>query len=254
MKTQRGEHVFQWLGSRVIIGVLAIITLFLAGGAIISIFTDIGSGYGGVATAFATIVLVLVTFRYVSLTQELVEETRQSRIEERIQHEYDDLVETNSLRHALRAEIGAISGISDYADTYTPRSNIFEEIIPTTVYTANAARIGQLSEEEIDVVVEYYTHVLHVHELIQDQRAREVRFQSDFLTESFDTTEDFLNSLIGLIPWFGGPSEYTLFIREQLGIIEDKQNEAVEILDEHLEKTDQQIDELSIEFEDRSSR
>lgn len=228
---------------------LLIISLFLV---IVPVSAAVSSGvflllnkpenaipFASVASSVATVVLVGVTFWYAFETRRLVRITENRHQEERKTDEYRQIKKRNALRKALAQEIGKKAYLDDLAEQYSLGHSRIETLIPKTVYKANADEIGNLTEEEVDVVVEFYTRADQVENLMKVQREEDTTANQDFLTEFFNMTEMTLDSLLRKLS--GGhldPSRRKARmenIRQSLKELAANQDRAITVLEENIE-------------------
>ncbi|SDL08392.1 hypothetical protein [Natronorubrum texcoconense] len=110
-----------------------------------------------VVSSIATVVLVYVTFRYVRHTDQLVEETQQARLEEQQRQQEQRKRELTALRRGLLHEIQAGDDLEFFDENGVGNGNAVRRPAPTTIYEQNTDRIGLLTRQEIDAIVNYYT-------------------------------------------------------------------------------------------------
>jgi len=193
---------------------------------------------GTAASAFITILLVLITARYVEQTRELVEETRRQRKQEEAAREEANKREVRSLRIALRQEIAGIEGYRELAQSYETTRSVLDLDVPTTIYESNADDIGLLSEPEISAIVEYYAQVDQVQSLLELQRTADVPINMDPLTDFWVRIQAITDFVAYKITFgrFGslGQKVREEAIREKFEDIAVAQDEAIKEIDKRL--------------------
>lgn len=148
------------------IGIIIIVSLLMS---LIRLLPPVIAGsaslneYASFASAGATILLVLLTGRYVILTENLVEQTRKSRKEEAERAQSERERRKRKLRLAIKKEIET-GGMMLEDGPLTPtlgNNNLLDQspydLMPTTVYDNNAGNIGTLSSPEVGFIVAYYS-------------------------------------------------------------------------------------------------
>lgn len=176
-----------------------LLTLGLSAVAIFAASTGLFESAGqiaGVASALATILLVSLTAQYASLTQELVEETRRSRKKELEERELERQREVSSLRNALYKEIEKVEYFEDLAENYEVHRSIDRFPAPSIIYETNGGKIGLLTEDEIDFIIEYYTRLNRVEELMELQAKLDTTIGMNPFTELYRRTEAMINIVL----------------------------------------------------------
>lgn len=126
--------------------------------------------WAAIVSGLATVGLVVVTGLYVVYTRNLVgvmEETQREEREFRVEKQQRDL---DSLRRALLQEILSIEDLHEISRSYAPGYSAYRELVPSTVYQANASEIGLLKQDEVEAVVDYYSLASMVNDLLALQR------------------------------------------------------------------------------------
>lgn len=197
-------HTVDIITSSYLIGILAILTL---GSLLAGVLAMFGGAFseagriGALSTALATVLLVVVTLRYVRLTSELVNVTKEARERERKQRERERQEDLDSLRRALIREISTIEGFEEFGDSYGLKASLLDFVTSTTVYEANADQLGRLTEKEADSVVEFYGRVEQLEAFLKMQRELDTPYKKDSITRYFKTTflyqEEIIRRLTG---------------------------------------------------------
>lgn len=221
---------------------LLLITLGLSLVAIVSVLSGLFEESGriaAVASAFATILLVSLTAQYAQLTQALVRESRRTREEELRQRNEEKRRELNSLRRALKEEIGTVAYLEHMAEEYSPGQSVSDFVAPTTVYEANTDKIGMLTDKEIDLIVEFYTRVELVEDLHKVQRDLHTTIGEDVLTGFFKDFEAYMDYWLWKVSFgYLGSDEriqLTRNIEEQYEELARAQEEAISALEENID-------------------
>ncbi|WP_283402440.1 hypothetical protein [Halorubrum sp. DM2] len=178
--------------------ILIAITFAISVSAIIAtlfgIFEQAGQ-LAAVASAFATILLVSLTAQYAQMTQRLAEEAESDREQRKEFRKEEQEREIMALRRGLHEEIGKVRTYEDYVEKYETGMSIFQIPAPNTVYESNAGRIGLLEDEEVDLIVEYYTRLDHIQTEIETQRKLDTTFEMGLAREFYERYEGILNYL-----------------------------------------------------------
>lgn len=177
------------LHSSLVRGLLITITFAISLTAILAalggIFEQAGQ-LAAIASAFATILLVSLTAQYAQMTQRLAEEAESDREQRKQFRQEEQHREIVALRRGLHEEIGKVRSYEDYVKKYKTGLSVFQIPAPTTVYEQNADRIGLLEDEEIDLIVEYYTRLDHIQTEIQTQRRLDTKFEMGLAREFYE--------------------------------------------------------------------
>jgi uncharacterized membrane protein len=201
-------------------------------------FFDKGGQLAGVAAAFATLLLVSLTAQYAEQTQQLVEENRKTRIESIEQRRKRRTRELKALRRALKEEIQKVQ-FDDLAEDYAISMSINPVFASSTVYEENAAKIGLLTDEEVDYIVEYYTRLDLVEGLMNVQRQLDTTADMGYFEELFRRSEAIVKYIVRIVS-FGHlqkdwPNRREETIREEIQKLSESQDAAVEAIHEQLE-------------------
>lgn len=233
---------FQVLHSKIFRWIFLVLTITFA---LISIFSmmeglfQTGSQLAALASAFATILLVSLTAQYASLTQELVNESEKSRRQRKDERGTERQREVRALRRALHQEIQKIEGFDTLAEEYQASRSVMRLNAPMTIYQSNSEKIGLLSNEEIDSIVEYYTRLEHLEEMFRLQRKMDTTFDMDILTEYFAMIEAIVDKVFYIVTFgnYGdrGKAEREMYIQEQLEKLAETQAAALSAIEKNLE-------------------
>lgn len=147
-------------------------------------FTSAGQ-LASVASAFATILLVTLTAQYAKQTQQLVDESRKTREYQLKEQKFERDRELDSLRRALYAEINEVKNIDEFAESYDVSKSPIGLPVPSTIYETNAAKVGLLTDNEVECVVEYYSRVEAIQEYMELQERIDTSLDMDAMTEFF---------------------------------------------------------------------
>lgn len=191
------------------------------------------------ASVFATILLVSLTSQYAAQTRELVEESKQAREQEQQSREHDRQREVDTLRRGLLNEISSIENIDQFSDQYEVSHSIYEFGAPTTIYEQNADKIGLLTENEIEHVIEYYGRLNKIKKLIDVQRKVDTTVGMDYITEILKRCEALFDFVLWKVSFgrFGQRNSKIRerHIKEKIGELADVQREAIDSLEEELD-------------------
>lgn len=205
--------------------------------AILGLF-GISSQLSSLAAALATILLVSLTAQYAEQTQKLVEENKKDRELRRNERQEDRNRELDSLRRALREEIGKVQYFDDLREDYRPSQSVVGIASPSTIYESNASKIGLLTDDEIDNIVEYYTRLERVSKFMDAQRKVDTSFEKGTM-DKFSTVigrlpdallHKFTLGRIGARPW----EERTEDIQERFEKLSRAQKRALEAIEDNL--------------------
>jgi hypothetical protein len=203
---------------------------------------EVAGNFASVASAFATIILVSLTAQYAKQTRELVNESQKNREIELSERRREENRQIVSLRRALLEEIGKVQYFGEMAESYTTGTSPLGITAPTTVYENNADKIGLLTEEEIDHIVEYYSRLDQIHRLMNIQAQMDTAMQMDVFTELFRRLRAQLKKLIRFLSLgrWGGPTsaERAEEIRNRFSKLAAVQEEATATLEENLQDSD----------------
>lgn len=144
-------------------------------------------------------------------------------------------IQLNSLRTALIHEIGAIENYSEWETVFS----LFDFDIPKVIYQSNAERIGRLSEQEIELVVDYYTKLEILLSLIEFQRKANLGQEPNWIR----TIEKFVEGAIESVKYllsrgkygFKPPQARSEHIREEFENLSQLQDEAIGVLESNLD-------------------
>lgn len=191
------------------------------------------------AAAFATILLVSLTASYAAQTRELVDENRQYRKQEKKEREKDRRRNLDSLRRGLYQEIRQVQYYEKLAEEYNISQSISGFVTPTTVYEMNAGDIGYLTDEEIDNIVEFYTRIEQVEELMEVQETLDTTVGMHPVKVWFRIIDVQGNMLLRKLT-FGlvgsqGPKDREELIRKEIEKLHGAQQDALSALSENLE-------------------
>ena len=226
------------------VGVFALIgtlgaSLFLGMVAFSAGDLDKASSYASFTSGLATVLLVVLTGWYAIQTGRMVRETRRSREQERQENERQRRREVNSLRQALHEEISKIENLNEFAEDYRTSTSVIGFQVPMTVYRANADKIGLLSEEEADHVVEYYGRVEIIQERMELQRELDTTVGMDVVTEFFERVQAMLDLLLEMVSFghFGGTGseKRAEHVSDQIEELAKVQEAALSALEQGLE-------------------
>lgn len=195
--------------------------------------------YASVASGVATVLLVGITFWYAFETRRMVQISERRSQRNQLSKQKKEIEDRNVLRRALIQEIGKKDYLNQLAEDYSVGHSRLETLIPTTIYEANADKIGKLTIEEIDVVVEFYTRADQVENLMEVQRQEDTSFDQDFLTELFQVSQNLVNSIVWKLS-FGYIDPFkrryrTQSIRNSINELADNQRRAISKLEENIE-------------------
>ncbi|TKX87625.1 hypothetical protein EXE43_02170 [Halorubrum sp. SS5] len=173
-------------------GILVTVTLAISVAAIaaamLGVFEEAGQ-LAAIASAFATILLVSLTAQYAKMTQRLAEEAESDRNQRKEFRQEEQEREIRALRRGLHEEIGKVQTYEDYVDRYETGMSIFQIPAPNTVYESNASKIGLLDDDEIDLIVEYYTRLDHIQSELETQRKLDTPYEMGLAREFYERYE-----------------------------------------------------------------
>ena len=191
-----------------------------------------------VASAFATILLVSLTAQYAIQTQQLVEETKADREMRKEEREKEYKREVQSLRRGLKEEIGKVRYYEDLAENYQVGVSVEGIAAPSTIYESNADMIGLLSDDEVDLIVEYYTRLEQVENSLETQGELDTTAEMDFMTEYFERIGALLDRFIRLVTFgkFGNRAskQREKRIRESFEDLSRAQQDAIDAIEDNL--------------------
>ncbi|MFC5367228.1 hypothetical protein [Salinirubrum litoreum] len=133
--------------------------------------------YATFVSGSATVVLVVLTGWYTVETRRMARETEIARQEEKEWRKKKDEMSRDKLRRGLLGEVRRTEGLDSFAEEYSPFMSYAGDIIPRTVYSQNAGEIGKLTEEEISIVVDYYTQVQMIDTAMKMQNQYDISAQ-----------------------------------------------------------------------------
>ena len=208
---------------------------------IFGLFVQAGQ-IGTVISAIATILLVSLTGEYAEMTSALVRETKESREQDSKQVEQEQKRELKSLRRALYQEIGKVNYFEDLAKTYDASRAANGIAAPRSVYESNTDKIGLLTDDEIDYIIEYYTRLERVVYFIELQRKKDTTMEMDAFTQFYRVLEANIEKFVALIPIIG-PNRTPIEGREEtvrfhLSKLLESQTRALDSLKEELNSRD----------------
>ncbi|WP_226006603.1 hypothetical protein [Natrinema salinisoli] len=119
---------------------------------------NLASNIATVANGVTSIGVVVLTLVYVIYTYGLVRSSNNARKEEKRREKEKEKRSKENLRKALYSEITAVNGI-ERAEGRGANAAIPTDFFPTNVYEPNADKLGSLTEEEAEKIVQYYTAV-----------------------------------------------------------------------------------------------
>lgn len=198
------------------------------------------NSYAQFLGGFGTIGLILLTGWYAYQTRRMVNQQWRMH-EEEIEHRRErQLKEENALRRALKEEIGKVAYLDEFAEKYSRGHSRLEDIIPKEVYESNGQQLGLLTEQEVDVVVEYYTRARGVENLMRIQKQEDTTAGVNQIMEMFYISEYWIDvtlKVLSLGRYTPKWEEREETIREHLKQLADAQERAVSNLEENLEET-----------------
>ncbi|WP_415381478.1 hypothetical protein [Halosimplex sp. TS25] len=175
------------------------------------------------------------------MTQLLVQENKETRKQAQREREKDREREVMALRKSLREEIRKIEGIDELAESYGAGTSAFGLPVSTKVYETNAGKLGLLSDEEIDAIVEYYARVETIQDLMELQARADTSLYKDAVKEYFDSFDTLFNFVLRRVSFgYLGDNkmrEREQLISEQLQELHEAQNSAVTAIENHLEES-----------------
>lgn len=251
IRDQVSTPIWWGLGTAVFTLIVALLASLLLG---IIAFSegDIGraTGFASFTSGLATVLLVVITGWYALQTSHMVREMKQSREQERQENKLSRRREVNSLRRALYEEISKIENLEEFAENYSTATSIVGFQVPMTVYRANAGKIGLLSEEEADHVVEYYARVEIIQDRMELQRELDTTADMDVVTEYFERVQALFDLLLDVVSFgrFGGTGSTTRaeHVSEQIKELARVQDAALSALVQRLDSPPEDLDEKSI--------
>lgn len=173
VNTQDNEDVSRRTFGRWIFIIVSLVALLAI--AIFRVLPAIISGQANeatsasVVTGLATLLLVVITWIYVSETQALVELTHeQYRLREQERE-----ARIRSFRTALYEEIGAEQDWDRFRRILSNRGSITQPV-PTSVYDTTPWRAGLLDEDERILIVKYYNSVSNLRQLLERTPSHEL--------------------------------------------------------------------------------
>lgn len=233
----------RWIIGFVVFTLVGALLASLFWGVIAFIMGDIerATSYASFTSGLSTVLLVLLTGWYALHTRSMVDETRRSREEDQRENERRRRCELDSLRRALYEEISKIEGLTEYADDYQVASSLGGFPAPTTIYRRNAGKIGLLTDEETDAIVEYYARVEIIQNYMELQRELDTTVGMDAVTEYFRRTQVLVDFFLRKLSLgrLGkkGASQRTEYIRDQIRELAGVQEEALEAIEKYLDES-----------------
>jgi len=219
--------------------------LLTAGMGILAIVAAIGGLFeiagqiASICAAFATVLLASLTAQYADQTEKLVSETekdRQSRLKAK---EKENEREVQALRRALYEEIYKIQYFESLTENYSVGNSVLGIATPNKIYESNTSKIGLLSDEEIDSIVEYYTRLERASETIEYQKRVDTTIDKGALETYFHQSIRFQRWLVRMVTlgkYGTKPSERrNEMVREQMEKLAEAQKRAIESLESHLD-------------------
>lgn len=155
------------------------------------------------ASAFATFALVLITAAYAFSTWKLVQETKDAREQEIEIREQQVESQKRKLRRALKKEVEMGTA---WADEKIEEQNFStaQASFPTYVFESNTQDLGLLTDREMMILLNFYNNALSFEEMIELRRTNPV------------------------------PDENII---HQMVVLSEVGDQAIEIIEEHLEKS-----------------
>jgi hypothetical protein len=221
----------------IIVAILIAIFLIFSGYAIIRDNIDEASLYGQFVGGLGTIGLIILTGWYAYQTRQMVSQQRQAHKEDLAVRRKRRRREVNGLRRALVEEIGKIGYLEELADNYHSGYSHLNPIVPKTIYRTKGSDLGLLTEDEIDVVVEYYTRAQEVETLMEVQRKEDTTLDTIQLLEIFDLSEKLVERIFQILSLGVYKPEWKRreeTIQESLEGLADAQNRALFELNQNL--------------------
>lgn len=74
--------------------------------------------------------------------------------------------------------------------------SIFPIPAPNTVYESNANNIGLLEDEEVDLIVEYYTRLDHIQSELETQRQLDTTYEMGLAREFYERYESVFDYVV----------------------------------------------------------
>lgn len=220
---------------------LLLLTVGLSANAVLA---AIGGGFqaagqlSSIVAALATVLLVSLTSQYAEQTERLVQENQNDRQFRKDERELDRQRELDSLRRALYEEIGEVAYFEALAEKYEIGTSAVGVATSSTIYESNAAKIGLLTDEEIDYVVEYYTRLDRVTELMEFQREMDTTVGKGPVETWFRATESLQRAVLRKLTlgYFGSaPSRNRKeMVKDQIDGLSRAQDAALEAIEENL--------------------
>lgn len=191
-----------------------------------------------VASAFATVLLVSLTAGYAKQTQHLVEETQRDREQREEMEKRQRKQELDLLRRGLRKEIGMVQYFDQLAEEYQAGQSPTGIDAPRTIYEQNASKIGYLSEEEVDHIVEYYTRLKQVEEHMKVQSKMDTPVEMGLISEVLARFHALSKRVSSHIPLVSDSivtvSDRTEEVRNLLRDLSEAQRKAMNAIDQNI--------------------
>lgn len=203
------------------------------------------TAFGGVLSGLGTIGLFILTAWYAAETRRMASETEKSRKQERERRKQEEEKELNSLRRALLNEINKIRYFDELAENYGVGTSSLSFVAPTVVYEENAGKVGLLTEKEVDAIVEFYTRVYQIEDLLEFQKEHDSPVGKDAVSRYFLTTMIWMEETLRKVT-FGIVSpdnrdKRTKAIKKRLRKLDVVQEKAIQELESALEKNSEGV-------------
>lgn len=119
-----------------------------------------------------TAVLLLLTAWYAYQTRKQAKEMEKTRKAEKERRDERLIRQKRILRKTLKSEIELLDEHHDVKTANGRRASALRRASSTAVYEGNTDKLGLLSQDEIDAVVDFYTDVALLEELYQDDETK----------------------------------------------------------------------------------
>ncbi|WP_435062429.1 hypothetical protein [Halobaculum sp. EA56] len=205
------------------------------------------TSFAAVLSSIGTVFLVALTGWYATETRAMAKEAEQSRKDDRLREQKANVQERINLRRALIQEIGKIRYYGQRAEQYHVGISDQDLVALSEVYEANSDSIGKLTEEEVDVVVEYYARLVQLESMIDLQRVFDSPHYGDSISKYFRYIRLYQGSFFQWITrgWFKpNYKKREERVRELYDDLEDSQERAIETLEENLATEREELEEL----------
>jgi len=223
---------FRWLVALLTLGTGIIALLAAIGG----VFEEAGQ-IASISAAFATVLLVSLTAQYADQTEQLVEQTELDREQrkELKREEFDR--ELDSIRRALHEEISKVQYFDRLAEEYSLSNAALGIATASTVYESNAPKIGLLTDEEVDNIVEDYTRLERASDAITYQRKRDTMIDKDGVEMLFYKWRKFRERRAVETSENTPVENRKEMVAEQLGKLSEAQDRALAAIERELDGT-----------------